>query len=348
MARASIGWAAALWAVSVVPVASASVAAPATAEPRRLVVASRDPALRSALSAVFSPRGVEVVESPAPLRRPTDAAPGDAGGAAPASADAVWLCEPESGGTALCVRPRRGQVIVRRIAMPTPLSAADAASLALSVQVALMPDEPAPAPALAVAPVVPQADIQATAARPAPVQGAPPRLTVELLAGGRRTAEGAGLRGGVDVVYAPDALARRLGIGAGVGAGTAIAMPQPSSRGPGPAPSGGSEGDVTVRLFARGRLQLSAVRLELDLGPAAHIVAHDVAASTDGGRSETERHLRMSASGSLGAVVPFGRFFAGARVGGFYLLTEPASGGGGGSGSPWRGEALATFGAGFF
>jgi len=340
-ARSAVWAAAVAWVLSAEPASAADGAA--GAQPRRLLVATRDAALHAALSAVFAPRGVEVVESFQPLRRPADAgATAPAAGAA--AADTVWLCEPDSGGTALCVRPRHGQVIVRRIAMPTPLSAEDAASLALSVQVALMPEEPAataaPAPARATAPV----DVEAAAPRPAPPAPPAPRLTVELLAGGRRTDGGGGLRAGVEAVYAPDALARRLGIGLGVAGGTAIALPQPSARGPAPVPPGGSEHDLTLRLFARGRLSLPVVRLELDLGPAAHVVTRDVSDGTNGGGSTSERRVHVSANGSLGLVVPFGRFFAGARVGGFYLLApEPPSGA-----SPWRGEVLATVGAVWF
>src|SRR5947208_4992981 len=128
-----------------------------------MLVATRDPALLSALDAAFSPRGVRVVMADRPLR-----ATGDDLGAGAREADLVWLCDvtpappspPPSGGaappTALCVRPHQGTVIIRRVAVTTPLSPEDAAALALSVQVALMPDA-APPPAALVRPAPPPA-----------------------------------------------------------------------------------------------------------------------------------------------------------------------------------------------
>src|SRR3954470_4309889 len=91
------------------------------AEAPAMVVATRDPALLSALDAAFSPRGVRVVMADRPLR-----ASGDDLGAGARAADLVWLCDvtpapaSPSGGaappTALCVRPHQGTVIIRRVA----------------------------------------------------------------------------------------------------------------------------------------------------------------------------------------------------------------------------------------
>jgi hypothetical protein len=329
----------AAWSAASLVVTLVVAALPARAEPRRLVLATRDPALRSALSAVFQPRGVEVVDAPATFQRPNDPVRDAA-----AAADVVWLCEPDGGGSALCVRPRRGQVIVRRIAMPTPLSAADAASLALSVEVALMPEEPAAAPP---APAVQEADVAATARPTGVAPPPPPRLTVEVLGGARRTASGDGVRVGVEAVYAPDGLARRLGVGLGVASGPSVVVPPGPSRGTGAAPPPVSERDLTLRLFARARPDLAwllgPVHLELDTGPGLHVNGRDMPDSMSGART-TDWRLHLSVDGVLGAVVPFGRFFAGARAGASYRVTPLREGDGP---SRWSGQALLTFGAGF-
>ena len=137
-------------AVATLAVALPGIRAARGAEAPAMLVATPDPALLSALDAAFSPRGVRVAMADRPLR-----ATGDDLGAGARGADLVWLCDvtpapasPPSGGaapaTALCVRPHQGTVIIRRIAVATPLSPEDAAALALSVQVALMPDAAAP------------------------------------------------------------------------------------------------------------------------------------------------------------------------------------------------------------
>jgi hypothetical protein len=356
MRRPSIGrqstTAALAWALALAPPLASAAAADAGADTlagppaaRRLVVTSRDPALVAALAAAFSPRGVKVVESHAELD-PPDPEPGEAAGAqAAAVTDVVWLCEPDGGGTALCVRPHGGKIIVRRISMSTPLSPAEAASLALSVQVALMPDEPARA--LDVAPAGPAASAPAAvvAARPAAASAPGLRgLTVETVAGVRASGLGSGLRAGVDAAYAPAALGHLLGIGAGVSDGAALALPRPPLRGPGPPPPDGSERDLTVRLFARGRLRLPALWLQLDAGPAAHVVSSDMSAG--GGSTVHDRRLELSADAAVGAVVPFGRFFAGLRGGASYRIAtdrmQPAP-----AVNPWAAEGLFALGVGF-
>jgi hypothetical protein len=206
--------------------------------------------------------------------------------------------------------------------------------------VALMPDEPTPA--LDVAGTAPAAVV---AARPAPAARPGLRgLTVETIAGVRASALGGGLRAGVEAAYAPAALGHRLGIGAGVSDGPALALPRPPPRGPGPAPPGGSESDLTVRLFARGRLLLSPLWLQLDVGPAAHVVSNDVPAG--GAPAMHDRRLDLSADAAVGVVVPFGRFFAGLRGGASYRIAttrmEPAP-----AVNPWAAEGLFALGVGF-
>ena len=124
------------------------------AEAPPMLVATPDPALLSALDAAFSPRGVRVVMADRALR-----ATGDDLGARRAPRGSGVVVRYDAGPrqpfprrrvalrprTALCVRPHQGTVIVRRIAVTMPLSPEDAAALALSVQVALMPDAAAPA-----------------------------------------------------------------------------------------------------------------------------------------------------------------------------------------------------------
>jgi hypothetical protein len=326
------------WALALAPsLASAAADAPdGPRAPRRLVVTSRDPALVAALSAAFSPRGVKVVES----------GPGEAAsGQAAAVTDVVWLCEPDGGGTALCVRPHGGKIVVRRISMATPLSPADAASLALSVQVALMPDEPAGALDAADAAPAGSAPAAVVAARPAAAAPGLHGLTVETLAGVRASALGSGLRAGLEAAYAPAAVGHRLGIGASVSDGPALALPRPLPRGPGPAPPGGSESDLTVRLFALGRLRLPALWLQLDVGPAAHVVSSDMPTG-GGGPTMHDRRLELSADGAVGAIVPFGRFFAGLRGGASYRIAtdrmQPAP-----IVNPWAAEGLFALGVGF-
>src|SRR5581483_4946528 len=142
----------------VLALAPPAIPAARGAETPAMLVATRDPALLSALNAAFAPRGVRVALADRLLRTTSD----DLGTGAP-GADVVWLCDvtpvpapaspgsaaPPAAGTALCVRPHQGTVIIRRIAVATPLSPEDAAALALSVQVALMPGAAPPPQTLA-------------------------------------------------------------------------------------------------------------------------------------------------------------------------------------------------------
>ncbi len=335
-----------------------ALGAPAAVEAPAMMVATRDPALLSALDAVFSPRGVRVVASERPLH-----ATGDELAGGERAADLVWLCDlpprpsPEPGlraaaasgaaigpggapapgqGTALCVRPRRGPVIVRRIAVATPLSPEDAAAVALSVQVALMPD---------VAPV-PREGIARAAAPPDPsrARGAGAHsFTLELGGGARNGPDGTALRASAAAVYAPGGLGHHLGLGGAISAGPTYGVPSPSGRGPGPPPPSGSASDLTLRLFARGQVRIGPIWLQLDLGPEAHVMSR----AFDEADRSSERRLHWSIDSFAGAVVPFGRFFAGARAGGSYLLTgrlAPTNP----TGGTWNGEALATVGVGWF
>ena len=317
------------------------------AEAPAMLVATRDPALVSALNAAFAPRGVRVALADRPLRGASD----DLGTGARA-VDLVWLCDvtpsfsrspsvdgsASASATALCVRPHHGTVIIRRVAVATPLSPEDAAALALSVQVALMPDTaPAAETLVHVAPPL----------QPARAAGAglgdPHSLTLELGSGLRGAPDGTSARASLAAVYAPW-LAHRLGLGVAFTAGTASDRAVPGGRGPGPSsPVVESTNDLTARLFARAQAPVGPIWLQLDLGPEAHAVSGFVA---DPERPSEHRWF-WSLDGFAGAVVPFGRFFAGARAGGAYLVTgrfaslNPIGG-------AWSAEAQATAGVGWF
>jgi hypothetical protein len=66
-----------------------------------------------------------------------------------------------------------------------------------------------------------------------------------------------------------------------------------------------------LRLFARAQAARGPVWFQLDLGPAAH--------ATNDVFGESSRWF-WSLDGFAGAVVPFGRFFAGVRAGGEYAV----------------------------
>ncbi len=190
-----------------------------------MLVATRDPALLSALDAAFSPRGVRVAMADRPLRAASDDL-----GAGTRGADLVWLCDltpapaaapsPSSGAapaTALCVRPHQGTVIIRRIAVATPLSPEDAAALALSVQVALMPDA-APPQKLARPAAAP---VLADAARNRRRGGAHDDARAGPRRSWRRVYGSLFARPSVAIaVYAPGVYDHRLGIGVAVGVGS--------------------------------------------------------------------------------------------------------------------------------
>jgi hypothetical protein len=324
------------------------------AEAPPMLVATPDPALLSALDAAFSPRGVRVAMADRALR-----ATGDDLGPDGRRADLVWLCDmtpvlatvpapaggaapaPAGGAapaTALCVRPHQGTVIVRRIAVTMPLSPEDAAALALSVQVALMPDAAAPA---------------ATVARPAP--GTQPAraagakasgahgLTLELAGGFGAGPGGHSSSLSLAAVHTPASLGHYLGVGAAV----AIAEISPSGdaavlsvRDRGPALLGSVEKptDLMLRLFARAQAIDGPVWIQLDLGPAAH--------ATNDVFDESWRWF-WSLDTFAGIVVPFGRFFAGVRGGGEYAVIGHFSSSVATDGR-WNLEALVTTGVGWF
>ncbi len=241
------------------------------AETPAVLVATRDPALFSALDAAFAPRGVRVAFADQRLRATSD----QLATSAPA-ADVVWLCDvtpvpaPASspggaataaGGTALCVRPHQGTVIVRRIAVATPLSPEDAAALALSVQVALMPDaapptvaRPTAAPAPADAPAV---DLSGTHT-----------MTLELSLGVFHD------RSDETFAHPSVALTYMPWLGIDWGSASPSARCTVTSVGLVPARRISYENDLTdmtVRLFARRQARTGPIWLQLDLGPEAHI-----------------------------------------------------------------------------
>jgi hypothetical protein len=109
----------------------------------------------------------------------------------------------------------------------------------------------------------------------------------------------------------------------------------------------GNERDVTLRLFARARPDLAwllgPVHLELDAGTGLHVISRDMPGAMDGAGT-TERRLHLSVDGALGVVVPFSRFFAGARAGASYRVTPQREGDGP---SGWSGQALLALGVSF-
>lgn len=281
---------------------AAGPAAPGDA--RRLVLATPDQAFGSALEAAFAPRGVAVVEAEQTLLKASDVLEGAQGEDA-----VVWLCDAPD-GPALCLRRGSRTQVVRQVPMTGPLSPADAAALTMSVQVALL--HPEAAVRVQTAPAPP----------PAPVAAGPHLfpLTFELTAGFRDGPVTSGRRFGLDVAYAPD-WAGQLGVGAGISAGTertfeTLREPPP---GPGrtPALTTSRGGDLTTRLFLRGRVPLGPLWLHLDAGPARHVVH-------SGPQSSPLAHRRSSwsADGAVGVVLPWTRLLVGARLGASLLLSD--------------------------
>jgi hypothetical protein len=205
------------------------------------------------------------------------------------------------------VRPRQGAVIVRRFAVATPLSPEDAAALALSVQVALMPGTSPPPQTLARPDAAPL-----PAGAPAGDLSEAHAMTLELSLGVfHDRPDQTFAHPNVAITYMPW-LGHRFGIGIAVGAMTRDF----GGIGPGPPGTISYENDLTdltVRLFVRRQARTGPVLLQLDF---------------------------------LGAVVPFGRFFAGARAGGAYTMRTP-NGTSGPLGGAWMGEAMATIGVGW-
>ena len=238
-------------------------------------------------------------------------------------------------------------MIIRRVAVVTPLSPEDAAALALSVQVALMPD------------AAPPKELSRPVAAPVLADGS----AVERSGAHAMTFElGLGLsHAGSDDTFAHPSVAmtfmpwlgHRLGIGVAVG----VITKRGSLGGTGPSPNPQQIGvpfygdddvtDTPVRLFARRQARTGPVWLQLDLGPEAHIKSITLTEGYPGGGARRTHGLGLTLDGFVGAVVPFGRFFAGARAGAAYALKEPQD-------SldlfrpRWIAEALATFGVGFF
>ena len=329
----------------------AGIRAARGAEAPAMLVATPDPALLSALDAAFSPRGVRVAMADRPLR-----ATGDDLGAGTRGADLVWLCDvtpapaaaplPSGGAapaTALCVRPHQGTVIIRRIAVATPLSPEDAAALALSVQVALMPDGATP-------PAVARPAPTSAPARAANKDAAgAPGLTLELASGVRGGPYGSYFRLGAAGAFMPPWLGHHFGIGFAVAGGSASARSTAAStHGPGPQfgpaliqTNGASE--IAFRPFVRGQARVGTLWLQLDLGPEAHGLEWGAPPAFVLGEDE---RWYWSLDGLLGAVIPFGRFFAGARVGVSEQITRGT--GQGPIGDPRNGEALVVVGVGGF
>jgi len=321
----------------------------ARADTGPLLVGTSDPALVSELSVAVSSRGLSVVELPEPLHASRDLVAARIAVAARDAVAIVWLCDDDAGARALCFYGRDGRFVARPVAVTSPLTPPDAAALALSVKLLLWGARPSPAPAAPASsppPPPPPTPQMTTALAPAPRAGAPiepaPRpsaapLAVEVTGGARvqaSDAERVALRLGAKVVYVPGSRDRRVGFGLGVSAGPALAARSVSGV-QAQAMSQRKLSDVAVGLLARGRQRLGTAWLELDVGPFVHTVSPNFGA----------RHADLALDAVVGVVVPWGRTFAGARVGGFRLLTSSASDGV--DLPPWNGEALLCVGVTF-
>jgi hypothetical protein len=119
----------------------------------------------------------------------------------------------------------------------------------------------------------------------------------------------------------------------------------PESNRAGPPPPAATQSDLTVRLFARGQVDVWRLRLQLDLGPTGHVLTSHFPMPPPTS-ALTRRTLGYAVDAAIGAVVPWGRFFAGARAGLSYSLTEPAPLGWMPS-SRWGAQAVAVLGVGF-
>lgn len=299
----------------------------ARAESDRLVLGTHDAALASALSVAVSPRGLSVVELPEALVGITDGKVARREIAVPGTVAIVWLCDDATGAHALCFYGADGRIVVRPLSVTSPLTPPDAAAVALSVKMLLgAPPPPTPPPPPPSAPRRPP-----TAAPPA----APtlPALVLEVDVGARLqppSAQHVGLRVGVRGMLAPAVFAHALGAGLGLATGPALAARTPAGR---------TLDDSSIDLFARGRLVVAPVWLELDAGPSVHFL------SVDAGPSASRRtDSALDVVG--GAVLPVGRALLGVRMGGFYVLTSPTVTATTTSAAlpRWNGEALATLG----
>jgi hypothetical protein len=309
--------------VFVIFVIFVDLATPAAhAEDDRLVVGTHDPTLAAALSVAVSPRGLSVFELPEPLVGVGDVATARHEASVPGTVAVVWLCDDADGTHALCFCDRDGRLVVKPLTVSAPLSAPDAAAVALSVKMLLGAPGAARAPAPP-APVAPPTPSPAPAPE-RPAVTALPTVALELALGARLqpvAAQHVGLRVGLAGVYAPAALGHALGLGLGIATGPAL-----DAR----APSGRTIDDAAIELFARGRQRLGRPWVELDLGPAVHVLS-----VADDTRSD------VAVVGRAGAVVPLGPALVGVRAGGFYVLTSTTST----LALPrWNGEVLATLG----
>jgi hypothetical protein len=125
----------------------AALAGPeARAESGRLILATHDAALASALSVAVSPRGLSVMELEAPYTRAADVVEARREVVARDAVAAVWLCDDDAGARALCFCAHDGRFVAKPVSVASPLAPPDAAALALSVKLLLGPVAPAAAP----------------------------------------------------------------------------------------------------------------------------------------------------------------------------------------------------------
>ena len=166
----------------------------------------------------------------------------------------------------------------------------------------------------------------------------PRTLAVEIVAGARvqsSVEQRFGLRLGAKGVLVPGWLDRRVGVGLGVTAGPALAVGGASSSAPA---AKQSVNDLAFELVGRGRRRLGPSWLELDVGPSVHVVSAEVGTSH-------AHHADLALDALVGIVVPWGRYFVGARAGGFYVLASSTAGGVGAADLP-RGNGEAALCAG--
>jgi hypothetical protein len=321
------------WARALLIAALALGASPARAASERIVLGTHDATLAAALSVAVSPRGLSVVELPEPLRAAADVAIARREVALPGTVAVVWLCDDPTAGRALCFCGGDGRLIVKPTSVTTPLAPPDAAALALSVKVLLGPPTPArpEAPLAAPPPVAPPPSLSPPAPPAAPIT-APPAWAVELDVGARLqspASQHVGLRLGARAALAPEAWRRALAVGLGAAAGPALDAA---------APAGRTVSDWSLAAFARARLPLRPLWLELDAGPSLHFLSAAAGASAP-------RRADVALDALGGAVVPVGRALLGLRAGGFVVLTSPSGSDARVALPRWNGEAMLTIGA---
>lgn len=295
----------------------------ATADPNRVALGTSDPNLKSALFV----RGLEVVETPEPLlassalelaRMRADAMNVDA---------VVWLCDLGPDGRGLCLYDRKtDSLYVRHVPLVQPLSSSDAAGVALSVKYFLAPKSSAPVE------FAQQVDTELPKGEPIDRLSSTPKFegaygwTLEV-AGSSRVwrvgADSTSARVGVEAAWAPERFNRRLGIGMGLSVGSAENIEtdrmdrEPLS-------------DVTLSFFARGRIHLAPTWLELDLGPAVHLLSmeHRDRFMPFGTEPEMFSHdvTDVSLDARAGVVFPLRSFYVALRGGGFYLVRNESFG----------------------